>query len=154
MCHFGKAGSFGEFKKKYPGGALEAAVPRRAAALGVQRLRGGGREGEDARGGVLGGDDDVRRRVRRHHAREDGGVDDEEVVGAVDLCVDVDDGVACAAAVSGAELVGAFFGGRWNVSGGSIGGREEEEEEKKQRRDSPIQWFARRLVYVLGVLLT
>lgn len=66
---------------------------------------------------MLCGSDDQRGRIRRYHAREDAGVDDEEVVGSVDLGVEVDDGGAAVAAVVAAELAAAH-----PVVGAAVGG--------------------------------
>ena len=55
-------------------------------------LRDGGVGIQDLLRGGLGSGDDHGRRVAGHHAGEDRPVDDEEVVGAVDLGVEIDDG--------------------------------------------------------------
>lgn len=56
------------------------------------RLRGDRVLCQEFLGGELGGGDDHGGRVARHHAGKDGPVDDEQVVGAVDLGVEADDG--------------------------------------------------------------
>ena len=55
---------------------------------------------------MLGHRDDHGRRVASHHTGEDGGVNDVQVVSAVDLEVQVNDGGTAGAAIVGAHLVG------------------------------------------------
>lgn len=86
--------------------ALHAAVPLKTTALLVRGTGLGRGKGEDQCAGPLGGGDEVGAGVGGNHAGEDGGVDDEQVVSAVDLGVQVDDGGAARATVVLAELVG------------------------------------------------
>ena len=90
-----------------PSSAQETPRIRLASAGLVLSLRHGIWEGEDLGGGLLGSDDDQGRGVGGDHSGEDGGVDDEEVVGSVDLGVEIYDGGAAVAAVVAADLGGS-----------------------------------------------
>ena len=70
------------------------------------------RKGEDLGRGVLSHDHDGGSRVAGNVTGEDGSIDDKQVVGAVDLGVEVDDGGTAAAAIIGAHLAGAYITGQ------------------------------------------
>ena len=64
------------------------------------------RRSQDLLGSVLGSNDNHGRRVARHHTRENGGIDNVEVVGTIDLGVEINHGAATLAAIIGADLGG------------------------------------------------